>query len=82
MLGLLVKGNSNKQIARQLKIEEITVALHLRSIRKLNVASAPAGAAGADSAGKSRLSRSAAQQFRAIDHDKQGRCWRRFVVCC
>ncbi len=40
MLGLLVKGNSNKQIARQLKIEEITVALHLRSIyRKLNVAS-------------------------------------------
>ena len=40
VLGLLVKGNSNKQIARQLKIEEITVALHLRSIyRKLNVAS-------------------------------------------
>lgn len=40
VLGLLVKGNSNKQIARHLKIEEITVALHLRSIyRKLNVAS-------------------------------------------
>ena len=34
------RGNSNKQIARQLKIEEITVALHLRSIyRKLSVAS-------------------------------------------
>lgn len=38
VLGLLVKGNSNKQIARELEIEEITVALHLRSVyRKLKV---------------------------------------------
>jgi two-component system nitrate/nitrite response regulator NarL len=38
VLGQLVKGLSNKEIGRALSIEEITVALHLRSIyRKLEV---------------------------------------------
>jgi two-component system, NarL family, nitrate/nitrite response regulator NarL len=35
---LLLRGQTNKEIARGLQIEEVTVALHLRSVyRKLNV---------------------------------------------
>lgn len=38
VIKLLLRGQTNKEIARALKIEEVTVALHLRSIyRKLNV---------------------------------------------
>ncbi len=40
VVGELVKGLSNREIARNLSIEEVTVALHLRSIyRKLDVES-------------------------------------------
>jgi DNA-binding NarL/FixJ family response regulator len=38
VIKLLMRGQTNKEIARGLKIEEVTVALHLRSVyRKLNV---------------------------------------------
>lgn len=38
VVGLLLRGDTNKEIARSLAIEEVTVALHLRSIyRKLGV---------------------------------------------
>jgi DNA-binding NarL/FixJ family response regulator len=38
VIKLLMRGQTNKEIARGLNIEEVTVALHLRSIyRKLNV---------------------------------------------
>jgi DNA-binding NarL/FixJ family response regulator len=38
VIKLLLRGQTNKEIARGLAIEEVTVALHLRSIyRKLNV---------------------------------------------
>lgn len=38
VIKLLMRGHTNKEIARGLEIEEVTVALHLRSVyRKLNV---------------------------------------------
>jgi DNA-binding NarL/FixJ family response regulator len=40
VMRLLVEGMPNKEIGRRLKIEVVTVALHLRSIyRKLGVSS-------------------------------------------
>ena len=38
VLSLLIQGNSNKEIARQLKVKEITAAFHLKGVfRKLEV---------------------------------------------
>ena len=40
VLSLLIKGHSNKQIARELGLKDITIAFHLKGVfRKLHVSS-------------------------------------------